>query len=363
MKSNKDHLKQKDSNSKAAANQSFADCKACYAPPPLQFKKKANKKKDADSKKPYSLTRTDEETISSSILKTFNEFKNLEITLPGGGEKVIVEPRYWMVPQKKKDGTERSRRSKKLEKQHDKAHRGNIKKKNGNIAHSAMASARVGKASPEQLEIFIQTVVNKAYEKYIKKGKKVPRSKNMPLLDMDRTMWKDRIQEWINKNEIGVDCTGFAYHALLNARIAAFGEDSEQVKKFKKRFKGEKKKIPWKSTDTYGGKESWSQKIDDPLELKPGDFLVRKASVDSKKRTHIIVVQNVKTWVVPTTGNILVDITTVESSGKAAKVEIGENKSDTRRIGPTKKLWRIGYKSKLSSIEGLKDFYFLRPNY
>lgn len=185
-------------------------------------------------------------------------------------------------------------------------------------------AVEVGKATPEDIELFMNKAVERGEihnygrrEGRLKEGGK--------LVDLGDETLGALIQDWMYATGVGVDCSGFINIALVRAR--------EKVRKKMRAAGVPEEELPKSLARMQRPRLNKKKEVTDPTELRPGDVWV------TNKATHVRVIMSAHESV-NEAGEPVVEFTTAEST-------------TTGDTGPTEKKWHTGSIKSISRIKNI----------
>jgi len=260
---------------------------------------------------------------SESIKLDLEAFNNIKVDVPTGDKSVSITVRaaYFIHTDAGEENVRQARKKSKFS---------SIKKtlqENSNISlmktgkgkemHSGFA-VEYGKATPDDLRLFIQEAINSgAIERYAKSKKKLSSGKT--LGDLDANTLQEVTQQWIYDNGVGVDCSGFVVQTQVNAR--------EKVRAEMASLGVSESDMPGEITSNVRNAKSFKKEasVSKPSELRPGDAWVTTSG------GHIRILTDVKQ--VRRGDKDIIEFKTAESSGGAESREKGQIAKTKRTAG------------------------------
>jgi len=224
------------------------------------------------------------EKVAEIIKATLDAYRQVKIWVPPVEDYVTVKAAYWTQARSKKETKST------LAKRHEEAVKVVIAK------GEKLKRAEVGKATPDEFQEYIQTAVNQVSD-YVEKDKKPPQG--LPKPGKNKEKWEINIQKWIKYHQIGIDCSGFVYAALLQV-------EKEMGLDFLPEWKlrpGEEALVSSKTTPE-------AERVKRPADLKSGDMMYHATD-------HIRIIMNIEKSTDPSVNKV------VKSSGKLSEKEKG----------------------------------------
>jgi len=264
---------------------------------------------------------------SESIKLDLEAFNNIKVDVPTGDKSVSITVRaaYFIHTDAGEENVRQARKKSKFS---------SIKKtlqENSNISlmktgkgkemHSGFA-VEYGKATPDDLRLFIQEAINSgAIERYAKSKKKLSSGKT--LGDLDANTLQEVTQQWIYDNGVGVDCSGFVVQTQVNAR--------EKVRAEMASLGVSESDMPGEITSNVRNAKSFKKEasVSKPSELRPGDAWVTTSG------GHIRILTDVKQ--VRRGDKDIIEFKTAESSFKTAESSGGAESREKGQIAKTRR--------------------------
>lgn len=187
---------------------------------------------------------------------------------------------------------------------------------------SAGQTVRFGKATPEDLQLFIQEAADRGtIRDYARRQGDL--SADQSLGELERAALQDVVQRWVHDVGVGVDCSGLVLDMLIRARRATIGVAEGTNWLLETLGIAGRYQVPNAPSRSVRSARSFANEtpVSSPSDLRPGDVWVMS------NRAHIRIVSSVRE-------------VTLEDGSRAIEFETAESSSLGDSPGPTGKTWR-----------------------
>lgn len=208
--------------------------------------------------------------------------------------------------------------------------------KKGFFQLSAGRAVEVGKATPEDLVLFMNKAVEKGEIHRYGREHGVLKEGGQ-LVGLGEEAISKLIQDWMYATGVGVDCSGFISIALVRAR--------EKIRDEMRAAGVPEEELPRSLARMQRPQLNKKKEVTNPTELRPGDVWV------TNNKTHVRVVMKAQEI--------------VDESGKAVIEFVTAESTTTDATGPAEKKWHTGSLESITKIKnisggGTKDGNFYR---